>query len=157
MWSICRTISSPSIWQALNVILDPFLAPIRRIMPDTGMIDFSPMVLIVGCDRADAARWALAMIFAIGGACERRHIIDGKAFAAGLRARIADSGAAFDARSGRKAGLAVVLVGEDPASQVYVRSKGKATVDAAWTALNIACPPIPHRPICSRWSTAQRR
>jgi YggT family protein len=37
-----------SIWQALNMILDPFLKPIRRIMPDTGMIDFSPLVLIVG-------------------------------------------------------------------------------------------------------------
>jgi YggT family protein len=37
-----------SIWQALNMILDPFLKPIRRIMPDTGMIDFSPIVLIIG-------------------------------------------------------------------------------------------------------------
>ncbi|MGL5840083.1 MAG: YggT family protein [Sphingorhabdus sp.] len=37
-----------SVWQALNMILDPFLKPIRRIMPDTGMIDFSPIVLIVG-------------------------------------------------------------------------------------------------------------
>jgi YggT family protein len=37
-----------SIWQALNMILDPFLKPIRKIMPDTGMIDFSPIVLIIG-------------------------------------------------------------------------------------------------------------
>lgn len=37
-----------SIWQALNMILDPFLKPIRRILPDTGMIDFSPIVLIIG-------------------------------------------------------------------------------------------------------------
>jgi YggT family protein len=37
-----------SIWHALNVILDPFLKPIRRILPDTGMIDFSPIVLIIG-------------------------------------------------------------------------------------------------------------
>ncbi len=37
-----------SIWQALNMILDPFLKPIRKIMPDTGMIDFSPMVLLIG-------------------------------------------------------------------------------------------------------------
>jgi YggT family protein len=37
-----------SIYQSLNVILDPFLKPIRRIMPDTGMIDFSPIVLIIG-------------------------------------------------------------------------------------------------------------
>lgn len=57
-------------------------------------------------------------------------IIDGKAFAAGLRARVAEGVAAFAQRTGRKPGLAVVLVGEDPASQVYVRSKGKATIEA---------------------------
>lgn len=57
-------------------------------------------------------------------------IIDGKAFAAGLRARVGDAAAAFEAQAGRKAGLAVVLVGEDPASAVYVRSKGKATLAA---------------------------
>lgn len=57
-------------------------------------------------------------------------IIDGKAFAAGLRARVGEAAAAFEAQAGRKAGLAVVLVGEDPASAVYVRSKGKATIAA---------------------------
>ena len=57
-------------------------------------------------------------------------IIDGKAFAEGLRARIAEAVPAFVEATGRKPGLAVVLVGEDPASQVYVRSKGKATVAA---------------------------
>ncbi len=50
-------------------------------------------------------------------------IIDGKAFAEGLRARIGAAAAAFAERAGRPAGLAVVLVGEDPASQVYVRAK----------------------------------
>jgi len=54
--------------------------------------------------------------------------IDGKAFAEGLRARVATAAASFEERSGRKAGLAVVLVGEDPASQVYVRNKGKQTL-----------------------------
>ena len=57
-------------------------------------------------------------------------IIDGKAFAAGLREKVGALAAAFEAQAGRKAGLAVVLVGEDPASQVYVGSKGKATVAA---------------------------
>lgn len=55
-------------------------------------------------------------------------LIDGKAFAEGLRTRVAELAATFEAAAGRKAGLAVVLVGEDPASQVYVRSKGKQTV-----------------------------
>ena len=36
-----------SLWRAVNALLDPILNPIRRIMPDTGMIDFSPMVLII--------------------------------------------------------------------------------------------------------------
>jgi methylenetetrahydrofolate dehydrogenase (NADP+) / methenyltetrahydrofolate cyclohydrolase len=54
-------------------------------------------------------------------------IIDGKAFAATLRDKIAALAPAFEAATGRKPGLAVVIVGEDPASQVYVRSKGKAT------------------------------
>jgi methylenetetrahydrofolate dehydrogenase (NADP+)/methenyltetrahydrofolate cyclohydrolase len=57
-------------------------------------------------------------------------IIDGKAFAASLRERVAAAVPEFVAKMGRKPGLAVVLVGEDPASQVYVRSKGKATVAA---------------------------
>ncbi len=55
-------------------------------------------------------------------------LIDGKAFAAGLRARIATEVAAMK-ELGITPGLAVVLVGEDPASQVYVRSKGKQTLE----------------------------
>ncbi|MBD3760473.1 bifunctional methylenetetrahydrofolate dehydrogenase/methenyltetrahydrofolate cyclohydrolase FolD [Rhizorhabdus sp.] len=57
-------------------------------------------------------------------------IIDGKAFAGDLRARVAEKVAAFRAAADRAPGLAVVLVGEDPASQVYVRSKHKATIEA---------------------------
>ena len=37
-----------AIWQAVNAILEPILRPVRRIMPDTGTLDFSPMILIVG-------------------------------------------------------------------------------------------------------------
>ncbi|MBO6768738.1 MAG: bifunctional methylenetetrahydrofolate dehydrogenase/methenyltetrahydrofolate cyclohydrolase FolD [Erythrobacter sp.] len=57
-------------------------------------------------------------------------VIDGKAFAAKLRERVGEQAAEFESEAGRKAGLAVVLVGEDPASQVYVRSKHRATVAA---------------------------
>ncbi|MBX7481937.1 bifunctional methylenetetrahydrofolate dehydrogenase/methenyltetrahydrofolate cyclohydrolase FolD [Qipengyuania qiaonensis] len=56
--------------------------------------------------------------------------IDGKAFAAKLRERVGEQATRFESETGRKAGLAVVLVGEDPASQVYVRSKNKATLAA---------------------------
>jgi len=57
-------------------------------------------------------------------------VIDGKAFAEGLRDRVAAAVPGFAAATGRAPGLAVVLVGEDPASAVYVRSKGKATLAA---------------------------
>jgi len=57
-------------------------------------------------------------------------IIDGKAFAQGLRERVAQQVASFRAAAGRAPGLAVVLVGEDPASAVYVRNKHKATIGA---------------------------
>ena len=56
-------------------------------------------------------------------------IIDGKAHAAGLRARVAGAVKTLSGQ-GVVPGLAVVLVGEDAASQVYVRSKGKATREA---------------------------
>ena len=55
---------------------------------------------------------------------ERALIIDGKAVAAGVTARVAEQAAALTAR-GVKPGLAVVIVGEDPASQVYVRNKSR--------------------------------
>ena len=56
--------------------------------------------------------------------------IDGKAFAATLRERVGERALAFERAAGRRAGLAVVLVGDDAASDVYVRSKGKATLAA---------------------------
>ena len=56
-------------------------------------------------------------------------IIDGKAFAAKIREQVAVHVAALKAEHQITPGLAVVLVGEDPASQVYVRSKGKQTTE----------------------------
>ncbi|MFC4350188.1 bifunctional methylenetetrahydrofolate dehydrogenase/methenyltetrahydrofolate cyclohydrolase FolD [Fodinicurvata halophila] len=57
-------------------------------------------------------------------------IIDGKAFAARLRERVGQEVARLKDDAGLTPGLAVVLVGEDPASQVYVRNKGKQTLEA---------------------------
>jgi methylenetetrahydrofolate dehydrogenase (NADP+)/methenyltetrahydrofolate cyclohydrolase len=57
-------------------------------------------------------------------------IIDGKAFAATIRGKVGDHVSRLKETHGITPGLAVVLVGEDPASQVYVRSKGKQTVEA---------------------------
>ena len=57
-------------------------------------------------------------------------IIDGKAFAAGLRAKVAARVEALKSRHGIEPGLAVVLAGENPASQVYVRNKARQTREA---------------------------
>ena len=60
----------------------------------------------------------------------RATLIDGKAFAAGLVDRVTAATARLVADRGVKPGLAVVIVGEDPASQVYVRNKGERTLTA---------------------------
>jgi methylenetetrahydrofolate dehydrogenase (NADP+)/methenyltetrahydrofolate cyclohydrolase len=67
-------------------------------------------------------------------------IIDGKAAAQDLRARIAALVPDFVTAAGRKPGLTVVLVGEDPASAVYVRSKGVATEAAGMKSDTIRLP-----------------
>ncbi len=63
---------------------------------------------------------------AAGGA----RILDGKAVAARVRAQVAERAAAFAARCGRRPALAVVQVGEEPASSVYVRNKRKSSLEA---------------------------
>jgi methylenetetrahydrofolate dehydrogenase (NADP+)/methenyltetrahydrofolate cyclohydrolase len=67
-------------------------------------------------------------------------IIDGKAFAAKLRAEVARKVAAVKADHGLTPGLTVVLVGEDPASQVYVRNKEKQTAEAGMNSGMIRLP-----------------
>ncbi|HSI39387.1 MAG TPA: bifunctional methylenetetrahydrofolate dehydrogenase/methenyltetrahydrofolate cyclohydrolase FolD [Xanthobacteraceae bacterium] len=66
--------------------------------------------------------------------------IDGKAFAEDLRARIALEVADFRAAHGFAPGLAVVLVGEDPASAVYVRNKGRQTLEAGMASFEHTLP-----------------
>lgn len=68
-------------------------------------------------------------------------IIDGKAFAAALRRRIAGQVARVKAEHGVVPGLAVVLVGEDPASQVYIRNKGRETAEAGMNSFQHRLPP----------------
>ncbi|RKW11615.1 MAG: bifunctional methylenetetrahydrofolate dehydrogenase/methenyltetrahydrofolate cyclohydrolase, partial [Cardiobacterium sp.] len=62
-------------------------------------------------------------------------IIDGKAFAATIRAQVAQETAAFREKAGIQPGLAVVLVGNDPASEVYVRNKGIQAKEAGFNSL----------------------
>jgi len=68
------------------------------------------------------------------------HRIDGKAFADDLRERIAGAVSALTAAHGLTPGLAVVLVGEDPASQVYVRSKQRQTEAAGMASTDHTLP-----------------
>ena len=62
-------------------------------------------------------------------------VIDGKAFAEGLRGRIAKAVDSLKAQHGLTPGLAVVLVGEDPASKVYVANKAKQTVEVGMNSM----------------------
>jgi methylenetetrahydrofolate dehydrogenase (NADP+)/methenyltetrahydrofolate cyclohydrolase len=57
-------------------------------------------------------------------------VLSGRRLAKRVRAEVAEAAAAFEAEAGRKVGLEVVLVGDDPASQVYVRNKEKFAVKA---------------------------
>jgi methylenetetrahydrofolate dehydrogenase (NADP+)/methenyltetrahydrofolate cyclohydrolase len=67
-------------------------------------------------------------------------LIDGAAIAAGLRARVAAAAAKLRAEHGVVPGLAAVIVGEDPASQIYVRSKGRACTAAGLASFEHVLP-----------------
>ena len=67
-------------------------------------------------------------------------LIDGKAMAAEMRARLAARVSELKARHGLTPGLAVVLVGDDPASAIYVRNKGKAAAGAGMAAADTRLP-----------------
>jgi methylenetetrahydrofolate dehydrogenase (NADP+)/methenyltetrahydrofolate cyclohydrolase len=66
--------------------------------------------------------------------------IDGKAAAAALRERVALAVRDFERKTGRAPGLATVLVGEDPASAVYIRSKNRATAEAGMASFHHQLP-----------------
>ena len=70
----------------------------------------------------------------------RAAIIDGKAIAAALRREVAAGVAELVSRRGTTPGLAVVLVGQDPASEVYVRNKARATREAGMLSLEHKLP-----------------
>ncbi|HEY2636641.1 MAG TPA: bifunctional methylenetetrahydrofolate dehydrogenase/methenyltetrahydrofolate cyclohydrolase FolD [Solirubrobacteraceae bacterium] len=67
-------------------------------------------------------------------------VIDGRAIAAAVRAEIAEDVARFTAATGRAPGLATVLVGDDPASQIYVANKHKACAEAGIASINRELP-----------------
>jgi methylenetetrahydrofolate dehydrogenase (NADP+)/methenyltetrahydrofolate cyclohydrolase len=70
----------------------------------------------------------------------RSNLIDGKAIATALKARVAAEVARLKREHGLTPGLAVVLVGNDPASEVYVRNKGIATVEAGMNSFEFKLP-----------------
>src|SRR5437879_12867941 len=82
---------------------------------------------------------AAAAVHTAGGAV----LLDGKMVAARVRAAVAARAAAFAARHGRRPGLAVVQVGHDAASGVYVRSKRKSSLEAGIESFAHALPDDP--------------
>ena len=72
-------------------------------------------------------------------------IIDGKAYAARLRAKVTVAVTDLKSNHGLTPGLAVVLVGEDPASQVYVRNKAKQTIATGMESLAYRLPNTTNR------------
>jgi methylenetetrahydrofolate dehydrogenase (NADP+)/methenyltetrahydrofolate cyclohydrolase len=80
-------------------------------------------------------------------------LLEGAEVAGQIRAEVGPAVAAFTARNGRPPGLGIVLVGDDPASEIYVRNKLKSAGEAGLRADLEPCR-RPHRsPICSRWSS----
>ena len=71
---------------------------------------------------------------------QQARLIDGRATAARVRAEVARQVAVLAARHGVTPGLAVVLVGDDPASEVYVRNKGKQTREAGMRSFETRLP-----------------
>jgi methylenetetrahydrofolate dehydrogenase (NADP+)/methenyltetrahydrofolate cyclohydrolase len=67
-------------------------------------------------------------------------VIDGRAIAAVVRARVAEESSGLSERLGRPPGLATVLVGEDPASHVYIRNKRKASEEAGMRSIHRELP-----------------
>ncbi|MGA8365268.1 MAG: bifunctional methylenetetrahydrofolate dehydrogenase/methenyltetrahydrofolate cyclohydrolase FolD [Solirubrobacteraceae bacterium] len=67
-------------------------------------------------------------------------IIDGKAIAARVREEVAEGVRAFNAQTGRTPGLATVLVGDDPASAIYVSGKQRASAQAGMRAFDVRLP-----------------
>ncbi len=67
-------------------------------------------------------------------------LIDGQAVAAELRRRVTEAAAALQAEHGITPGLATVIVGDDPASQVYIRSKGRACANARLASFERSLP-----------------
>ena len=54
-----------ALWRAVNAILEPILAPVRRFMPDTGMLDLSPMVVIILLTIVQIVLRNLAIAYAV--------------------------------------------------------------------------------------------
>ncbi len=78
-------------------------------------------------------------------------LLDGKAVGAKVRAEVAERARAFAAKYGRAPGLAVVQVGEDPASSVYVRNKRKSSQEAGIESFAYDLPASTGEGRSSRW------
>ena len=143
-----------TLLDGLDRLTAPLYRPIRKILPDFGGIDFSPIVAHPRHPgRPQAARGPRARDQRDLDVTARRDRRQGRRGRAS-RARSAAEVDRFRAATGRAPGLAVVLVGEDPACAVYVRAKGKATREAGMESFaHKLARRHAARPSCWRWST----
>ncbi len=134
--NIQQPTSSGRVLDALDRLTEPLYRPIRKILPDFGGIDFSPIVLILAIQIVRRCCVdGLALRDLRRPACDRTASSTARRRRRSCAPGVAVEVAKFRAATGRAPGLAVVLVGEDPASAVYVRNKGKATLEAGMAEL----------------------
>ena len=141
-----------SIIEALERITGPLYRPIRKLLPDFGGIDFSPLVVVLIIIVAQK------LLPGFAGSRPNDHmtakLIDGKARGGRDPGQVAAGVAEFEQRPAARPGLATVLVGEDPASAVYVRSKNQATAEAGMASFAHNLPDDDQRGRAARrWST----
>ena len=116
-----------AIYYGTKKLTDPLLNPIRNFLPNFGGLDISPIILLLLLSLfSNLLKRILFFIqrnFIL--IMSDTKVIDGKQIAADLRLETKDRVSDFQSKYNKVPTLAVVLVGEDPASQVYVNTKTK--------------------------------
>ena len=109
-------------------LIEPLLKVIRKVIPNFGAIDISPVILIIVIE-------AFQYIMTKYGINMENKIIDGKIASSDIRKRIKEFGEVLKKKTGKTPGLAVVLVGENPASRVYVKNKIEKTKEVGFNSI----------------------
>ena len=139
MSSTPTTISCAACCASWIALTEPVFRQVRKVIPPIGGLDLSPMIVLVVIWFLQYTIW-LGRPSATVSESMTGTIIDGKASAASLREKIAAEAARLKSQHGLVPGLATVLVGNDPASEVYVRNKGKTAEALGFKSVHVALP-----------------